>query len=114
MVKRSSRLATGAALAALACAPAITVRPGTASSPTAFRVRSSARAVTLAGSMTGWRLLPLQRSDGSFALDVALAPGRYEYRLEALDDTGSHEIVPEGAERAQDGFGSENTVLRIR
>jgi hypothetical protein len=108
------RLLAVASLAAAACAPAVIVRPAGDGNPTLFRVKSSASAVTLAGSMTRWRPVPLERRGGTFELRLALPPGRYEYRLEAVDDSGPHPLFPDGVERADDGFGGENAILRIR
>lgn len=104
-----------AALAALAlaCAPAVTVRPQRAPGRTLFRVETSAREVLLSGTMTGWRGLPLERRGGAFELDLELPPGRHEYRLEVRDTKGVRLAYPAGAERVDDGFGGENAVLRI-
>ncbi len=104
----------GIALAALAlaCAPAVTVRPGGRSGPTLFRVQSS-RPVVLSGTMTGWHALPLERRGDAFELSLDLGPGRYEYRLEVRDETGVRLVYPRNAERVDDGFGGENAVLRI-
>lgn len=113
-MRASRRLAAAAALLALACAPRVSVVPGGQSAPTVFRVRSEARGVVLSGTMTGWRPQPLDQRDGAFELRLELAPGRYEYRLEALDSAGIHVLFAEGSERAEDGFGGENAVLRIR
>lgn len=101
------------ALLALACAPAVTVRPGSRAGPTVFRVEASAGEVVLSGTMTGWRRQPLERRQGAFELRLELAPGRYEYRLEVRDKRGIHLVHPPGVERVDDGFGGENAVLRI-
>ncbi len=114
MVKWCSSLAAMAALLGVACTPRASVVPGGRSAPTVFRVRAKAREVVLSGTMTGWRPRPLERADGGFELRLELAPGRYEYRLEALDSRGIHVVFSEGAERTDDGFGGENAVLRIR
>ncbi len=113
MVTRLPRLAAMASLLALACAPAVTIRQGSRQTPTVLRVRADARQVVLLGTMTGWRAKPLEPRAGAFELSLDLPPGRYEYRLEVRDATGVHQVFPEGAERADDGFGGENTVLRI-
>ena len=101
------------ALLALACAPAVTVRPGSGAGPTIFRVEASAQQVVLSGTMTGWRGQPLERRQGAFELRLELPPGRYEYRLELRDTTGARVVHPRDAERVADGFGGENAVLRI-
>jgi hypothetical protein len=112
-VSRLRPLASMASILVLACAPAVIVRPGGRAAPTVLRVRTDATRVALLGTMTGWRLLPLERRGRAFELSLDLPPGRYEYRLEVRDNTGVHEVFPEGAERADDGFGGENAVLRI-
>ncbi len=112
-MSRLPRLAAMAGLLALACAPAVTVRPGNRETPTVLRVRTDAREVVLLGTMTGWRPQPLERRGDAFELSLELPPGRYEYRIEVLDSTGVHQVSPEGAERAADGFGGENAVLRV-
>jgi Glycogen recognition site of AMP-activated protein kinase len=114
VVKQVRRLLAAAALLSAGCVAPITVRPGGAERPTLFRVRASARAVTLSGTMTGWRPRPLERRGKDFELALDVSPGRYEYRLEILDDSGAHVVFSEGAERTADGFGGENAVLRVR
>jgi hypothetical protein len=64
--------------------------------------------------MTGWRPRQLERRGGDFEIAIELPPGRHEYRLEILDDSGAHVVFSEGAERTADGFGGENAVLRVR
>ncbi len=98
---------------ALACAPAVAVRPGGRQGPTLFRVETPAQQVILSGTMTGWRERPLQRRGDAFELSLELQPGRYEYRLEVRDTTGTRLVHPKDAERVDDGFGGENWVLRI-
>lgn len=112
MVRGAGRRAAFALLA-LACAPAVTVRPGGRSAPTVFRVEASAREVVLSGTMTGWQGRPLERRGDSFELSLDLPPGRYEYRLEVHDTTGIRLVHPRDAERVDDGFGGENAVLRV-
>ncbi len=108
------RLAAIVALLALGCAPPVHVLPGGRGAVTSFRVRAEATSVVLSGTMTGWRPLPLERRGGRFELEMDLAPGRYEYRLEVADPGGIHVVFPDGAERASDGFGGENAVVRVR
>ena len=103
-----------AALLALSCAPAATVRPGGQEAPCVFHVHSSAQAVLLSGTMTDWRSVPLVRRGRDFELSLQLPPGRYEYRLEEQTAAGPRAVVPPGAERAADGFGGENLMLRVR
>lgn len=111
MIVRWRRAALAAL--ALACAPAVTVRPGDGHGPTVFRVDAAAQQVILSGTMTGWHARPLERHGGVFELSLELGPGRYEYRLEVRDTTGTRLVHPKDAERVDDGFGGENAVLRI-
>jgi hypothetical protein len=114
VVRRARRVFAAAAALALSCAAPITVRPGGREHPTVFRVRADARSVVLSGTMTGWRPRPLERHANGFELALDLSPGRHEYRLEILDDSGAHVVFSEGVERTADGFGGENAVLRVR
>ena len=101
-------------LALMACAPRVEVRTQGEPGQILFRVRSPAQRATLSGTMTGWRAWPLQRRGRAFELALELPPGRYEYRLETVDAAGARAVFPEGVERAPDGFGGENAVLRVR
>ncbi len=106
--------AAAAALLAAACAaPATSVRPGDGGAPTVWRVRTRADTVTLSGTMTGWRPVPLERHDGQFELRLRVPPGRHEYRLDAREGSSTRQILPDDVERAPDGFGGENAVLRV-
>lgn len=113
-MNRVRELAVFTAVATLACAPAITIRPGTGTKPTFWSIRSDAEQVVLMGSMTRWRSHPFEYHDKVFELSLDLPPGRYEYRLEARDSTGNYLIFPEGVERTDDGFDGENLVLRVQ
>lgn len=111
---RLRHIVAAAAASALACAAPVSVRPGDRERPTVFRVRCDGCAVVLSGTMTHWRPTPLQRHGDAFELTLHLPPGRHEYRLEILDDRGTHVVFSEGAERTTDGFGGENAVIRVR
>jgi hypothetical protein len=102
------------ALALAACAPgaAAVVRPG-AEGTTTFEWTGPADAVFLQGTMTGWARVPLRRRDGRFALSLAVPAGRHEYRLEVQVGAALTPVFPPRAERADDGFGGENAVLRV-
>ena len=114
-MRRPGPLAALLLLLPAACAPRVTVRTGDGAGTTVFSVRSSAGAVTLTGSMTGWQPRPLVRRGDRFELDLALPPGRYEYRLEETSGGGASNVIfPEGVERTPDGFGGENALLRVR
>ncbi len=95
------------------CTPKVLVKPGVGKEPTVIRVHVKAEKVILCGSMTDWRPVKLPRQAGRFELSLFLPPGRYEYHLQAHDASGARLLFPEEAERVDDGFGSENIVLRI-
>jgi hypothetical protein len=97
-----------------ACAPraAAIVRPA-ARGTVSFEWRGQADAVSLSGTMTGWAPVALHREDGRFATALAVPPGRHEYRLEVSVGSTRTLVLPEGAERVDDGFGGENAVLRV-
>lgn len=78
-----------------------------------FRYRGPADAVTVAGTMSAWAPMALSRDEGGFAARLPLAPGRYEYRLEVTRGEVVTIELPERAERADDGFGGENAVVRV-
>ncbi len=108
-------LLLGAALAGLCCASPRAVARLDPSGRTLLRVRADgASRATLAGSMNGWRPEPLATLEGGFEIALDLSPGRYEYRIQVVDQQGAHVLFPEGAERVADGFGGENAVLRVR
>ncbi len=107
-------LPTFAAVAALvACAPAATVRPTVSDGEATFAWAGSADAVFLVGTLTGWKRVPLARDGDRFTLRVAVEPGRYEYRLEVEAAGAVRTVLPDGAERVEDGFGGENAILRV-
>lgn len=89
------------------------VRPGAEGASTTFRYRGPADEVRLSGSMSEWRPLPLERQGEGWDLVLPLRPGRYEYRLEVRLGEVTRVVLPPGAERADDGFGGENAVLRV-
>lgn len=106
---------SAAALATSGCAPRATVRAPERGgrAPTVFVYRGPAEAVVLRGSMTGWDAEPLERAGDRFRLAISLASGRYEYRLEVRRSGEWRVVLPEGAERVDDGFGGENALLRV-
>jgi len=95
------------------CTPGATVRPGGGGASTTFRYRGPADEVWLSGTMSDWRPLPLERGGQGWALALSLPPGRYEYRLEVRQGKITRVELPPGTERADDGFGGENAVLRV-
>ncbi len=74
---------------------------------------AAADAVYLRGSMTDWEPVSLARDTQGFGLTLPLPAGRYEYRLEVHRGGAVQDVVPEGAERTDDGFGGENAILRV-
>ncbi len=75
---------------------------------------SGAQEVSIAGSFNDWHpsVTPMIRlSDGKWAKELSLAPGRYEYRFvvdgEWVDDPAATELIP-------NPFGSPNAVLEVR
>lgn len=80
--------------------------------PLKFRLPNAA-SVRVSGSFNNWdqtglALTPM--SDGEWALEFELAPGRYEYRL-IVDDQWID--VPDAIETVENPFGSRNAVLVI-
>lgn len=104
-------LALLALLALAACAPRVLVRPADGGE-TSFEWTGDADAVWLSGTMTGWKRVPLSRRGGRFAVALEVPPGRHEYRIEVESEGGIAIELPDGAERADDGYGGENAVLR--
>ncbi|WP_248360336.1 glycogen-binding domain-containing protein [Anaeromyxobacter oryzae] len=78
-----------------------------------LRYDGAADAVYVCGTMTGWEPVPLERDARGFGLTLPLPPGRYEYRLEVHRGGEVQVVVPEGAERTDDGFGGENAIVRV-
>lgn len=100
--------------AALACTAPALVRPASVEPGGAvLRYDGAADAVYLRGSMTGWEPVPFERDASGFALALPLPTGRYEYHLEIHRAGAVQIVVPQGAERADDGFGGENAILRV-
>ena len=76
-------------------------------------VRPDAQEVGIAGSFNDWhpRVTPMIRlDDGKWAKELALPPGRYEYRFvvdgEWVDDPAATELIP-------NPFGTANAVLVV-
>jgi hypothetical protein len=107
-------LPTTLALLALAgCAPAATVRTTVSDGEATFAWTGDADAVFLAGTPTAWKRVPLARDGRRFRVRVPVPPGRHEYRLEVEAGGAVRTVLPDGAERVEDGFGGENAVLRV-
>lgn len=113
MTGRRRALALATAMATLGACVAARVEVRAAREGVVFRYRGEAEAVLLRGSMTGWAPVALVRDGDGFALWVPLPRGRYEYRLEVRRGDTTTVLVPDGAERADDGFGGENGVVRV-
>ncbi len=73
-----------------------------------------ARRVALAGSFNQWRaddtVLEPASADGVFAGTLELPPGDYEYMF-VVD--GKWITDPAAGERRDDGFGRQNSLLRL-
>jgi hypothetical protein len=109
------RVVRATALAALlACAAPAPVRPAQGlDGATVIRHPGPADAVFLVGTMTGWAPIPLVRDADGFGVVLHLPPGRYEYHLAIHRDGVVRIDLPPGTERADDGFGGENAILRV-
>ena len=75
---------------------------------------ATAQEVCIAGSFNDWhpRVTPMIRlNDGKWAKELALPPGRHEYRFvvdgEWVDDPAATELIP-------NSFGTANAVLEVR
>ena len=76
-------------------------------------VRPNAQEVGIAGSFNDWHpsVTPMIRlNDGKWAKELALPPGRYEYRFvvdgEWVDDPSARELIP-------NSYGTANAVLVV-
>jgi len=106
---------------AVETAPSAAPRPGktpAAKAPAAPRVtfklrRPGARAVAVAGTFNAWSssAAPLLASpDGTWSIELTLAPGVYEYRF-VVD--GQWISDPAAAETSPNPFGGVNSVVRV-
>ena len=75
---------------------------------------ATAQEVCIAGSFNDWHpsVTPMVRlDDGKWAKELALPPGRYEYRFvvdgQGVDDPAATELIP-------NPFGTPNAVLEVR
>ena len=75
---------------------------------------ATAQEVCIAGSFNDWHpsVTPMVRlDDGKWAKELALPPGRYEYRFvvdgQWVDDPAATELIP-------NPFGTANAVLEVR
>ena len=75
---------------------------------------ATAQEVCIAGSFNDWHpsVTPMVRlDDGKWAKELALPPGRYEYRFvvdgQWVDDPAATELIP-------NPFGTPNSVLEVR
>ncbi|MBL7978862.1 MAG: alpha-glucosidase C-terminal domain-containing protein [Bacteroidetes Order II. Incertae sedis bacterium] len=80
-----------------------------------FKPVNKPQKITLFGSFNGWNrdTLPLTdpEGDGTFSCTVSLDPGSYEYKF-FVD--GEEVLDPENPEKAPNGFGGFNSVLRVQ
>lgn len=73
-----------------------------------LRVDGSPRAVEVAGDFSGWKPLAMKKCpDGTFARDVTVAPGTFEYKF--LVD-GQWIKDPDHSRWAANGLGDVNSV----
>ena len=72
----------------------------------------AARKVAVAGDFNGWRPAPMRRQkDGSFAIALAVPPGRYEYKF-IIDGEWAHDAdVPE---KVVNCYGTFNSVAIVQ
>jgi len=89
------------------------VKAGLVHAPFVTRI-DGARAVALAGDFNGWspdagRLT--KKPDGTWTIDLLLAPGEYQYRLVVDGQWRDH---PEAKRRVRNPYGTENGVLEVR
>ena len=74
----------------------------------------TATAVAIAGTFNDWRpdaTQMIRLSDGRWIKDLALPPGKYEYRL-VVD--GAWMTDPDADETAPNSFGELNSVLKVK
>ena len=74
----------------------------------------TATAVAIAGTFNDWRpdaTQMIRLSDGRWIKDLALPPGKYEYRL-VVD--GAWMADPEADETAPNPFGELNSVVKVK
>ncbi len=80
-----------------------------------YRPEASPEKLTLFGSFNSWNRdnLPLQDPDGDgvYEVEVALNPGRYEYKF-FLD--GREVIDPDNPDKVKNPFGSYNSLITVK
>jgi hypothetical protein len=75
----------------------------------------NANSVAVVGSFNGWssaNSIMRQNKYGEWEINLYLAPGRYAYRF--LVDNSEEILDPKSPERESDGYGSQNSVLRVQ
>jgi 1,4-alpha-glucan branching enzyme len=71
-----------------------------------------AHSVAVAGKFNKWRIDDkMERSDGMWSIDLKLKPGVYAYSF--LVDGREWVPDPKAESYEEDGFGSQNAVLRV-
>ena len=96
----------------MATKQAVTRAPKALKVPFTVRIED-AQEVILTGDFTGWSAEGIRLSKGpddTWTAPLALAPGRYEYRLRV---DGLWRDDPAAAERVPNPFGTENAVVRV-
>jgi 1,4-alpha-glucan branching enzyme len=78
-----------------------------------------AHTVCLAGTFNAWNpeANPMSRDDGNWRTDVALRPGRYEYKF-VVDGTwccrpGCHDLGQECVDCVRNDFDTMNRVIEV-
>jgi hypothetical protein len=105
------QLLTGAP-AVLAGLPVPVLPAGPAAATLSLRGDLAAHPPSVAGTFSGWRPLPMQRTGDRWELALDLEPGVYEYAFVTRDGEW---FVPEGTPgRKPDGFGGHVAVLIVR
>lgn len=103
----------GEAAVAAAAAPEPLTGAGGGACQVTFRYEApGAGGVFLAGEFNGWSdsASPMTNTDGVWTRTVALAPGTYQYKFVA---DGQWLQDPNNPEGTGDGFGGQNSVLKV-
>lgn len=106
--------AAGAAVAAVLWVFLIPVSGGQALRPHRFVLyRPEAARVEITGSFTGWRSLPMRRTGGAGYWEITLDLPAGEHRFSYIVEGGKPLADPTVAQREQDDFGGENSILEV-
>ncbi|NJE03345.1 alpha-amylase family glycosyl hydrolase [Thermococcus sp. MV11] len=89
--------------------------------PVVFRYvpgNESVGSVSLRGSFNGWAEWPMELNNGTWRIEICLAPGRYEYKYfidgqwvkDMATGNGGNPVDPDADGYADDGYGGKNAV----